>query len=113
MLIARVVGDVSSTRKHATHEGRKLLLVQPLDLDGSPRGAPLVAVDTVHAGQNDRVLVVQDGYAAFSALGLKPSPIDVAIIGVIDHVELDSGVGALPVPAAGPAPQKQKKKHGS
>ncbi len=38
MLIARVVGDITATRKHPTHEGRKILLVQPLDLDGSPRG---------------------------------------------------------------------------
>lgn len=103
MQIARVIGDISSTRKEASHEGRKILLVQPLDLDGSNRGAPVVAVDTVNAGLNDRVLLVQDGYAAFTALGLKPSPIDCAVLGVIDHVELISDLFTPPPPAKKPA----------
>lgn len=115
MLIARVIGDISATRKDASHEGRKILLVQPLDLDGSERGAPVVAVDTVNAGLNDRVLLVQDGYAAFSALGLKPSPIDCAVLGVIDQVELLSDFFDVrpPVAAAAPAAKKQNKKNRS
>ena len=113
MLIARVIGDISATRKDASHEGRKILLVQPLDLDGSDRGAPVVAVDTVNAGLNDKVLLVQDGYAAFTALGLKPSPIDCAVLGVIDQIELVSDLfDAPPVLAhAAPAAKKQNKKH--
>ncbi|MBL0159160.1 MAG: EutN/CcmL family microcompartment protein [Bryobacterales bacterium] len=112
MLIARVIGDVSATRKDASHEGRKILLVQPLDLDGSNRGVPVVAVDTVNAGLNDRVLLVQDGFAAFSALGLKPSPIDTAVLGVIDQVELISDLFDVPPAAAATPPsKKQNKKH--
>jgi len=113
MQIARVIGDISATRKDASHEGRKILLVQPLDLDGSDRGAPVVAIDTVNAGLNDKVLLVQDGYAAFSALGLKPSPIDSAVLGVIDQVELVSDFFDVPpaVLAASPAAKKQHKKH--
>ncbi|HEY3439596.1 MAG TPA: EutN/CcmL family microcompartment protein [Paludibaculum sp.] len=112
MLIARVIGDISATRKDASHEGRKILLVQPLDLDGSNRGAPVVAVDTVNAGLNDRVLLVQDGFAAFSALGLKPSPIDSAVLGVIDQVELISDLFDVPAAAAtAPPSKKQNKKH--
>jgi microcompartment protein CcmK/EutM len=88
MLIARVVGDITATQKHPTHEGRKILLVQPLNLDGSQRGNPVVAIDSVNAGIGDRVLLVQDGYAAFTAAGHKLAPIDAAVIGVIDHVEL-------------------------
>jgi microcompartment protein CcmK/EutM len=99
MQIARVIGDVSSTQKHPSHEGRKLLLVQPLDLDGSERGTAIVAVDGVNAGIGDRVLLVQDGFAAFSLLGLKPSPIDSAVIGVIDRVDLDLEPPAAPAPA--------------
>ncbi|MGQ9917443.1 MAG: EutN/CcmL family microcompartment protein, partial [Bryobacteraceae bacterium] len=45
MLIARVIGDLTATQKHPSHEGRKILLVQPLNLDGSDRGAPMVALD--------------------------------------------------------------------
>jgi ethanolamine utilization protein EutN len=50
MLIARVVGELVATHKHPSHEGCKLLLVQPLNLDGSRRGDPLVALDAVDAG---------------------------------------------------------------
>lgn len=88
MLIGRVVGDITATQKHPAHEGRKLLLVQPLQLDGRDRGVPVVAVDSVGAGVGDRVLLVLEGYAAYTAVGLKHAPIDVAVIGIIDAVEL-------------------------
>lgn len=110
MLIARVVGDLAATQKHPSHEGRKILLVQPLNLDGTDRGAPMVALDSVDAGVNDRVLVTTDGYAAFTAVGHKLAPIDAAVIGVIDHVELvvpQSGPDAPPAPAS---PKKQHNK---
>lgn len=107
MLIARVIGDLTATRKHPTHEGKKILLVQPLELDGSDRGQPVVALDSVNAGVGDRVLLVQDGFAAFSAFGLPPSPIDAAVVGVIDHVEVVSDPPAVPVPA----PKKKKKQN--
>lgn len=105
MQIGRVIGDVSSTQKHPSHEGRKLLLVQPLDLDGSERGTAIVAVDGVNAGMGDRVLLVQDGFAAFTTLGLKQSPIDSAVIGIIDHVELEQE----PAPAPAPVPMPARK----
>ena len=50
MLIARVIGELVATQKHASHEGRKLLLVQPLNLDGTDRGDAVVAMDAVDAG---------------------------------------------------------------
>jgi ethanolamine utilization protein EutN len=105
MLIARVIGDLTATHKHPSHEGRKILLVQPLELDGSNRGQAVVAFDSVNAGIGDRVLLVQDGFAAFSTFGLPPSPIDAAVIGIIDHIEIDS-----PPPAAPVAPPAKKKK---
>lgn len=111
MLIARVIGDLTATQKHPTHEGRKILLVQPLNLDGTDRGAPMVALDSVDAGVNDKVLVTTDGYAAFTAVGHKLAPIDAAVIGVIDHVELvEPGSGAGAPPAASPGAKKQHKK---
>lgn len=88
MQIGRVIGDLTATQKHSSHEGRPILLVQPLDLDGSDRGNPLVALDSVHAGVGDRVLVVIDGYAALTALGLKLSPVDAAVVGIIDRLDL-------------------------
>jgi ethanolamine utilization protein EutN len=88
--IARVVGTVVSTQKHRKFEGAKLLLVQPLNLDDTPRGVALLAVDSVGAGVDEKVLVVLEGRAAGEALNRKAAPVDAAIIGIIDHVECDA-----------------------
>jgi ethanolamine utilization protein EutN len=66
-----------------------LLLVQPLHLDGSDRGDAIVAVDSADAGVGDRVLVTTEGFCAMSAVDRWPSnPIDSAVLGVIDEIEL-------------------------
>jgi ethanolamine utilization protein EutN len=88
MLIGRVIGDVVVTQKHPSHEGRKALLVQPLNLDGSDRGDVVVALDSADAGVGDRVLLVLEGFSAMTAVGRPESPIDMAVIGVIDEVDL-------------------------
>ena len=92
MLIARVVGELTATQKHASHEGCKLLLVQPLNLDGTDRGDAVIAVDAVDAGAGDRVLLTTDGFAAMTSVGRPNSPIDMAVIGFIDHIELVEGI---------------------
>ena len=88
MQIGRVVGTVVSTQKHRKFEGAKLLLVQLLNLDETPRGSALLAVDGVGAGVREKVLVVLEGRAAGEALGRKAAPVDAAIIGIIDEVDL-------------------------
>ena len=88
MLIARVIGTVVSTQKHRKFEGAKLMLVQPLNVDDSPRGTALLAVDGVGAGVHEKVLVVLEGRAAGEALGQKAAPVDAAIVGIIDTVSL-------------------------
>ena len=92
MLIARVVGEMVATQKHPSHEGRKLLLVQPLNLDGTDRGDAVVAMDAVDAGVGDKVLLTTDGFAAMTSVGRPNSPIDMSVIGFIDHIELVDGV---------------------
>jgi ethanolamine utilization protein EutN len=92
MLIGRVVGDVVATQKAPSHIGRKLLVVQPLNLDGSDRGEVMVALDAVDAGVGDRVLLTTEGYSAMTSVGRPDSPISTAVIGVIDEVELIPGV---------------------
>ncbi len=94
MLIARVVGELVSTHKHPSHEGCKILLVQPLNLDGTDRGDAVVAFDAVDAGVGDRVLVATEGFSAMTAVGRPQSPIDMAVIAFIDEIELTPGVGA-------------------
>jgi microcompartment protein CcmK/EutM len=88
MLIAQVVGEIVASQKHESHEGMKILLVQPVDLDGAPRGNAVVAFDAVDAGVGDRVLLTTEGYSAMTAVGRPDSPIDMAVIGVIDSVSL-------------------------
>ena len=89
MQIARVIGTVVSTQKHRKFEGAKLLLVQPLGVDDMPRGAAVLAVDGVGAGVHEKVLIVLEGRAAGEALGRKAAPVDAAIVGIIDQVDVD------------------------
>ena len=88
MQIAKVIGTVVSTQKNKKFEGAKLMLVQPLNLDDSPRGNALLAIDGVGAGVDEKVLVVLEGRAAGEALGKKGAPVDAAIVGIIDTVSL-------------------------
>ena len=88
MQIARVVGTVVATQKNRKLEGAKLLLVQPLTLEGLPKGTALLAIDSVGAGIGETVLVVIEGKAAGDALGRKAAAVDAAIVGIIDAVEV-------------------------
>jgi ethanolamine utilization protein EutN len=90
MQLASVIGTVVSTQKNRKLEGAKLLLVQPLTLEGEPRGTALLAIDSVGAGVGEHVLVVIEGKAAGDALGRKAAAVDAAIVGIVDAVELAS-----------------------
>lgn len=91
MLIGRVIGDVVATQKAPSHEGRKILVVQPLNLDGSDRGEAVLALDAVGAGIGERVLITTEGFSAMTSVGRPNSPIDSAVIGIIDTVDLVAG----------------------
>jgi ethanolamine utilization protein EutN len=90
MQLARVVGTVVAERKYADLDGRKLLIVQPLDHHLKELGGLLVAVDTVQAGPGDLVHTVGSREAA---LALEPSfvPVDLAIVGIVDAVDAQDG----------------------
>jgi microcompartment protein CcmK/EutM len=92
MLIAKVVGTVVATQKHRKFEGAKLLLVQPINLDDTPRGSTLLAVDGVGAGIHEKVLIVLEGRAAGEALGRRAAPVDAAVIGIVDSVDVDGNL---------------------
>jgi len=87
MLLAKVVGTVVATRKDERLVSTKLLVARPIDPTGKPEGNYLVAVDTVDAGVGETVLIVS-GSSARMASGLKDTPVDAAIIGIIDHIEV-------------------------
>ncbi len=88
MLIARVIGNLVATRKHPAHDNLKILLVQPLNLDGTDRGDAVVAVDSVQAGIGEKVLLTQEGFSAFSSVSQSMTPIEAAVIGIVDRVDL-------------------------
>jgi len=89
VILAKVVGTVVATRKDERLVSQKLLLAQPLNATGEPQGSHLVAVDTVDAGAGETVLIVS-GSSARMAVDLKDSPVDAAIVGIVDMIEIDS-----------------------
>jgi ethanolamine utilization protein EutN len=88
VILAKVVGNVVATQKNRKLHSAKLMLVQPLGLDDQPRGTTVLAIDSVGAGIGERVLVVIEGKAAGDALGRKAAPVDAAIVGIVDRVDV-------------------------
>lgn len=91
MLIGRVIGNIASTKKNLKLDGEKLLLVQPLELSGASRGAPIIAIDRMSAGPKDRVLYTLDGRSAQQILGRGTAGVDAAVLGVIDEIDFGPG----------------------
>lgn len=93
MFLARVIGAVVSTKKDETMRGRKLLILRPMLVDeANPAqfragASTIVAVDSLGAGNGDLVLFCQ-GSSARQAAGMKTLPIDAAVIGLVDTVEV-------------------------
>ena len=94
MFVAKVTGSVVATQKVSSMTGHKLLIVEPYRIDGQKRqelvttGRTFVAVDTVGAGQDEFVLIVQ-GSSARLTPETKSLPVDATIIGIIDTVQVD------------------------
>ena len=88
MILARVVGEVVATQTRPQFEGAKLLILQPETPVGAKAGATLLAIDSVGAGRGELVIAVLEGRAAGEALGRKLSPVDAAIVGIVDQVDV-------------------------
>ena len=88
MYIGKVVGTVVSTVKVSHLEGRTLLLVDQLDLEGKETGAYDIAVDTVQAGVGDTVLVMDEGTGARQILGMERGAIRAVVVGIVDEVTI-------------------------
>jgi ethanolamine utilization protein EutN len=89
MVLARIIGTVVATRKDERLHGRKLLVARLVDVDGTDEKGHIIAVDTVGAGVHEVVLIVQ-GSSARMAFGCKECPIDAAVVGIVDTVEVSS-----------------------
>ena len=88
MILARVVGEVVSSHKRPQFEGAKLLILQPETPQGAKSGNALLAIDSVGAGRGELVIAVLEGRAAQEALGKKLAPVDAAVLGIVDEVDV-------------------------
>jgi len=89
VVIAKVVGTVVSTIKHPAYYGYKLQVVQPLHLPDDFLEASFLALDSVHAGVGDTVLVMREGNGARQITQIEDAPIISMIVGVLDSVEIE------------------------
>ena len=87
MILAKIVGTVVATRKDERLVSNKLLVARQMDPRGQTNGAYVVAVDTVDAGFGETVLIVS-GSSARMAAGMKDCPVDAAIVGIVDTIEV-------------------------
>jgi len=85
--IGRVAGTVVTTICSPSLEGRKLLSIDLLDLDGNTTGKDLIAVDAVGAGAGEMVLVLDEGNGARQVLEAPGAPVRAVVVGVVDEIE--------------------------
>lgn len=90
MLLARVIGNVVATRKDPRLEGKKMLVVQQMTPDGRLKDRYVVALDTVGAGVRETVICVSGSSARMSS-GMKGTPVDTAIVGIVDDLSMLPG----------------------
>ena len=88
MILGRVIGNVVSTIKYPCYQGKKVLIVQPVDEYGEDTGRSFLSCDTVQAGPGDTVLVQMEGNTARQLLGNWDDPFHSVIVGVVDRVVL-------------------------
>ena len=88
MLLARVEGNLTATRKHPSFEGWRLIICQPINNAGDPEGVPQVAIDAHGAALHQRVIISSDGAAARKAVKNEKSPVRWMIVGIVDEKEL-------------------------
>lgn len=86
MILGRVIGEVHGTIKHDFYTHRRLLVVEKTSPDGKPTGDYLIAVDSVGAGADEAVIVLDEGNGARQVLESKDGPVRSVVVGIIDDV---------------------------
>jgi ethanolamine utilization protein EutN len=87
MILGRVIGNVVSTVKLDIFQGYKILVVQPVQPDGKPKGKVMLALDTVQAGEGDTVLIIDEGNSARQIIDDSMAPVRCVIAGIVDQVD--------------------------
>jgi microcompartment protein CcmK/EutM len=88
MLLCKVVGTIVATQKNEYLRDKKLLIVQPIDLEGNFIGRDIVAIDSVDAGVGDTVLIIQEGQSARQVLKSDGVPVHSVIVAVVDGLDV-------------------------
>ena len=91
MTLARVTGTVVATIKIGDLKGYKLLVLQPVDPDGNPKGRTMVGLDTVQAGEGDTVLIIDEGNSSRMILGSSMAAVRTVVVGIVDRIESGGG----------------------
>lgn len=89
MILAKVVGTVVTTVSHRDYKNRRLLVVQPLGLEGEKPDEDFLALDSTHAGIGDTVLINREGSGARQVLRNPDACVISVIVGIVDSVFLD------------------------
>ena len=90
MILGKVIGTVVSTMKLKIYEHYKLLIVKPIDIKGKFKGKSVIAIDTVQAGINDTVLVIDEGNSARLIINNKMAPVRSVVVGIVDTVNVEN-----------------------
>lgn len=94
MILCKVVGSIVSTIKHDSYNNKKIMLVRPINPDGSLKSGTMVAIDSIRAGVGDTVLIASEGRSAMEILELKKrEPLRSIIIGIVDKIDSLSNTG--------------------
>jgi len=88
MNLAKVIGTIWATKKDKNLEGLKMQIIQPITVSRENTGEPIIATDTVGAGQGEVVYYVT-AYEAVIPLNKKMALSDASIVGIVDHIELE------------------------
>ena len=92
MILCRVLGNAVASIKHPVYEGKKIMVVQPVDVDGhTPMGREFQAIDAVQAGPGDLVLAAREGNTARQILGTDNDPLHSVVLGIVDSVDVEKG----------------------
>ena len=86
MILGRVLGEMHGTIKHPFYDGRKMLVIEKITQAGASTGDYLIAVDSVGAGADELVLVLDEGNGARQVLGSKDGPVRSVVVGIIDDL---------------------------
>jgi microcompartment protein CcmK/EutM len=88
MILGKVIGNLHSTVNHPFYDGKKMLVVERIELDGKPAAGYLVAVDRAGAGPGETVLILDEGIGARQVLESKDGPIRSVIVGIVDEIDV-------------------------